>query len=251
MPNHGFKSTARPKLPAVHVQPTVTTELSAPASHLLVKILPGFLIHIRLQFFLQKSKQQWRTAIVTGVLVETSMKTLGDTTLRVNTLQPKVMSHHHLEKPRCGPDPPPSAASALSAPATRLPASSPSAPTAPYHRNHAGALLLPPPDPDTHWCPVGTDTCHSSQSLWRVIPCFGSKPSLVTQPVNPNPAPASRLLCLPTNHSSTLRPPDRARCPVPAPDGLARTPQKGLPAHPLPHSILRRRNEKDTHFLSS
>lgn len=72
-----------------------------------------------------------------------------------------------------------------------------------------------------------------------------------TTPVNPNLAPASRLLCLPTNHSSTPRPPDRARRPAPAPDGLARTPQKGLPAHPLPHSILRRRNEKDTHFLSS
>lgn len=191
-------------------------------------------------------------AIVTAVLVETSIKTLGDTTFCVNTLQPKVISHRRLEKLRGGPDPPPSAASALSAPATRLPASSPSAPTAPSHRNHTGALLLPLPPPRHPLVPCGHQhlpfkpvplACHSL--LWE------QTLASYTTPANPNPSLASRLLCLPTDHPSTPRPPDRARGPAPAPDGLARTPQKGLPAHPLPHSILRQRNEKDTHFLSS
>lgn len=60
--------------------------------------------------------------IVTAVLVKASIKTLGDTTFCVVHFN-QSYKPPHASKAQGWPDPPPSAASALSAPATRLPAS--------------------------------------------------------------------------------------------------------------------------------
>lgn len=201
---------------------------------------------------LGESGQRWRMAIVTAVLVETSIKTLGDTTFCVNTLLTKSY------KP-----PPPRKAPGVAPIPLRLQRllCQPQRPGClpPLHRlprplltgTTQGALLLPSPTTRHPLVPCGHQHVPLSQFLWRVIPCFGSKPSLVTQPLPTPTRPwqAGSSACQPTT-PSTRRPPDRARCPAPAPDGLAHLLRRAS-CPPLPTAYCAEGIEKDTHFLSS